>query len=194
MIWTGVFDLGGAAGRAHALVGFLPTWKGIGYGVWGIGCWVWDVGLKPVGDGGLGAPIGEEGHGGLVGAGDHELAHAFFAVPRGHGPECPALVSEQGAGKEPGRACDLAYRPPGVQQEEGQEADGADAEAGEAYEGHGRTVYSRRFSVVSWRKKADSEQFKGKREPSFLQSRGAVMLLSLEVRFRINCICLRKPI
>jgi hypothetical protein len=81
-----------------------------------------------------------------------------------------------------------------VQQEEGQEADGADAEAGEAYEGHGRTVYSRRFSVVSWRKKADSEQFKGKREPSFLQSRGAVMLLSLEVRFRINCICLRKPI
>jgi hypothetical protein len=139
-----MFDLGGAAGRAHALVGFFPGGEGgvlgIGYRVWGRG-WGVGCGVCPVGDGGFVAPFDKVRHGGLVGSGEHELAHTFFAVPGGHGPEGEVLVGEECAGKEAGCAADLVARAESVEQEGGEEADGADAEAGEGDEGHGKTDY-----------------------------------------------------
>ena len=113
-------DLGGAAGFAHAAVGFEPGGEG-------------GFGLMPMGDGGLVAPVEEMGHGLLVGAGDDVVAHGF--VPCGEGPEGEAAIGEEGSGLEAEGVLDLALGAQGVDGEAGKEADGAEAEAGEAEEG-----------------------------------------------------------
>jgi hypothetical protein len=51
-----------------------------------------------------------------------------------------------------------------VEQEGGEEADGADAEAGEGDEGHSEAVYSSQFVVHSWRFAGDESLAKRLRE------------------------------
>ncbi len=96
--------------------------------------------MGPVGDAGFVAPVHEAGHDGFVGAGGHVAAHVFLAVPGGHGPEGKAAVGEECAGLEALGLPDLAGCFKCVEGEEGQEAEGADAEAVRLMKGMGLSL------------------------------------------------------
>ncbi len=123
VLGAGVAHLRRTSTRAHASIRFCP-------GGQNVFC------LNPVNHGCLIAPVQKPGHDRLVSTRRHIVAHALLAVPRGHGPECPASISQQTATLESRRSFDLTQRAERMHCEEWKEANGTDFQARNADESH----------------------------------------------------------